>query len=164
MADSQTPSVEMMRGPMLQALLEDRFQLKVRRQTRQVPVYELRVAKGGSKLKPFDEGCRPVDFTKGNISAQLEAGGSCPIAMRDTRVDAPGQTIGDFITFVLTLLDRPVIDGTGLAGRFDIHLSLTPDDNSVISDLNATLAAAVQRQLGLKLVPAKGPGVCERPN
>jgi len=49
-----TPSVEMMQGPMLQAVLEDRFHLKVRRDTRPVPAYELTVAKGGPKLRPFD--------------------------------------------------------------------------------------------------------------
>lgn len=153
-----TPSMEMMRGPMLQALLEDRFQLKIRRETKEVPVYELTVAKGGSKLRPFDGRCTPVDFTKGNIPAQLEAEGSCPIALRNTRVDAPGETLGDFITFVLTLLDRPVIDKTGLTGRFDIHLDLPADDPSAAPDVTSTLAVALQQQLGLKLVPARGPG------
>jgi uncharacterized protein (TIGR03435 family) len=152
------PSLEMMRGPMLQALLEDRFQLKVRRETRDVRVYELTVAKGGARLRPFDGRCKPVDFTKGDIPAQLEAEGSCPIALRNTRVDAPGQTVGDFITFVLTLLDRPVIDKTGLTGRFDIHLDLPPDENAGALDETSTLAAALQQQLGLKLVPAKGQG------
>jgi bla regulator protein BlaR1 len=153
-----TPTLEMMRGPMLQALLEDRFRLKIRRETRGIPVYDLTVAKGGPKLKPFDGRCKPVDFSKGDIPAQLEAEGSCPIAMRNTRVDAPGQTIGDFITFVLSLLDRPVIDKTGLSGRFDISLEFTPDDSAGPADVTSILAVAVQQQLGLKLVPATGPG------
>lgn len=152
-----TPSMEMMRGPMLQALLEDRFQLKVHRETREIPVYELTIAKGGPKLRPFDGRCTPVDFTKGNIPAQLEAQGSCPIALRGTSVDGPGQTIGDFIAFALVLLDRPVVDKTGLTGRFDIHLDLAPDDPSAAPDATSTVAVAIQ-QLGLKLVPAKGPG------
>jgi uncharacterized protein (TIGR03435 family) len=41
----------MMRGPMLRALLEDRFALKIRRETREMPVYLLTVAKGGFKLQ-----------------------------------------------------------------------------------------------------------------
>jgi uncharacterized protein (TIGR03435 family) len=58
-------SEEMMRGPMMQALLEERFKLKLHRETREAPVYELRVAKGGPKLKPFREGtCIPWDWTK----------------------------------------------------------------------------------------------------
>jgi uncharacterized protein (TIGR03435 family) len=46
----------MMNGPMLQALLEDRFKLRIRRETREIPVYELAVAKGGLKLSPFKQG------------------------------------------------------------------------------------------------------------
>jgi uncharacterized protein (TIGR03435 family) len=152
-----TPSAAMMRGPMLQALLEDRFQLKVHRETRPVPVYDLTVAKGGPTLKPFAGGCTPVDFTK-DLPTQLEADGSCDIATRGTSVDAPGQTIDEFIKFVLTFLDRPVVDKTGLTGRFDIHLDLPADEDPAARDVTSTLAIAVQQQLGLKLTPARGPG------
>jgi bla regulator protein BlaR1 len=59
------PGQSMMRGPMLQALLEDRFKLKLRRDTREVPVYSLTVAKNGPKLQPFQEGsCVVLDFSK----------------------------------------------------------------------------------------------------
>jgi bla regulator protein blaR1 len=152
------PSAEMMSGPMMQALLEDRFQLKVHRETRDVPVYELTVAKGASRLRPFDRRCKPVDFTKGDLPAQLEATGACRIAMYGSVVEAPGQTLDDFIKFVLTVLDRPVIDKTGLTGRYDIHLDLPPSDPSGLPDITSAFAVAMQQQLGLKLVPAKGPG------
>lgn len=50
-----------MRGPMLQAPFEERFRLKVGRETREIAVYDLVVAKGGQKLKPFEEGtCTPL--------------------------------------------------------------------------------------------------------
>lgn len=55
------PGQEMMRGPMLQALLEERFKLKVHRETREVPVYALTVGKGGIKLQPFKGSCAPAD-------------------------------------------------------------------------------------------------------
>jgi uncharacterized protein (TIGR03435 family) len=56
--------VEMMQGPMLQALLEDRFQLKIHRETNGGPVYALTLAAGGSKLKPFQEGtCTKMPLT-----------------------------------------------------------------------------------------------------
>src|SRR5580658_7636377 len=55
-------SPEMMLGPMMQALLEDRFKLKMRRETREVSVYDLTVAKNGPKLKPSKEGI--CDVTK----------------------------------------------------------------------------------------------------
>ena len=61
-----TPGMEMMRGPMLQALLEDRFKLKIRRESREVPAYAMTVAKGGPKLKPFEEGsCVPFNGVGG---------------------------------------------------------------------------------------------------
>ena len=55
-------SIAMMRGPMMQALLEDRFKLKIHREDREVPVYELTLAKGRSKLRRAKEGsCIPQD-------------------------------------------------------------------------------------------------------
>jgi uncharacterized protein (TIGR03435 family) len=55
----------MMNGPMLQALLEDRFKLKLHRQTRQVPVFALTITKSGARLKPFQEGtCVPIDYAQ----------------------------------------------------------------------------------------------------
>jgi len=57
------PSEGTMMGLMLQALLEDRFKLKIRRENREVPVYALTVAKGGPKLPPFQQGsCLPSIF------------------------------------------------------------------------------------------------------
>jgi uncharacterized protein (TIGR03435 family) len=55
------PSILMMQGPMMQAVLEDRFRLKIHRETQQGPVYELALDKGSPKLKPLQEGsCTPV--------------------------------------------------------------------------------------------------------
>ena len=56
------PGTGMMRGPMLQALLEDRFALKIRRETREGRVYLMTVAKGGPKLPPFQGGCTPISL------------------------------------------------------------------------------------------------------
>lgn len=54
----------MMRGPMMQALLEERFRLRAHTETRQVPVYVMTVAEGGSKLRPTEEGsCNHLDPT-----------------------------------------------------------------------------------------------------
>ena len=50
------PSILMMEGPMMQAILEDRFKLKIHRETRQGPVYELALGKGSPKLKPLQDG------------------------------------------------------------------------------------------------------------
>jgi uncharacterized protein (TIGR03435 family) len=63
-AKAESPqSTGTMMGPMMRALLEDRFQLKIHRETRVVPVYALTVAKGGAKLQPAQEGsCISSDF------------------------------------------------------------------------------------------------------
>ena len=63
-AKAESPQSQgMMHGPMLQTLLEDRFKLKVHRETGEVPVYELTVAKGGIKMQHLKErSCTPVDF------------------------------------------------------------------------------------------------------
>jgi uncharacterized protein (TIGR03435 family) len=68
-----SPRTETMNGPMLQALLEDRFKLRAHRETREVPVYLLTVAKGGIKLQKVDEGsCVPLDMDR--VQAVLEQG------------------------------------------------------------------------------------------
>jgi len=165
----------LMHGPMLQALLEDRFQLKVHRATRDTPVYALTLAKGGAKLQPFKEGsCNPYD-----IAAMFPPPPppENPCRSRGTMeggmltVDAQATTLDDFARFVLGVMDRPVINKTGIQGRFDFHLEYAPDETSspaVPSALpRASIASepsgppiftAVQQQLGLRLDPKKGPG------
>ena len=95
-------SFEMMRGPMLQALLEDRFKLRIHRSTRQVPIYALVVAKGGPKHRlaaPFSPDGKGGTSTYGQTLAGISAEFS---ALLDTRVD----------------------DRTGIEGIFDIHLDV----------------------------------------
>lgn len=69
-------SQEIMRGPMLQALLEERLKLRVHWETREVPVYRLTVAKGGPKLQSFKEGsCIPFNFS--HIAAHADPNQTC---------------------------------------------------------------------------------------
>lgn len=85
-------------------------------------------------------------------------------------MDAEGSTLSDFSKLLNLILDRPVIDKTGIAGRFDIYLEfssdqvtpgllgLAPDAPATASDpTGPTIFTAIQEQLGLKLEPAKGP-------
>ncbi len=160
-------SFEMMNGPMLQALLEDRFKLKIHRETREVPVYALVVAKGGHKLQPFKEGsCTPIDINKftpppdsNNCHARGTKKGS------NQEVNAQGMRVDDFSRIFLNgALDRPVIDKTGITGRFDFHLEYAPDEATPFLPAapdpagGPSIFTALQEQLGLKLEPAKGPG------
>lgn len=123
---------ETMNGPMLQALLEERFKLKVHLETKEMPVYELTVAKGGLKAPRFAPGsCTPIDWSRPLETLDLSPGPN-PCANSNR-------------------LDRPVIDKTGLAGLFNFRMQYVPEDGPYLFDV-------LQRQLGLRLMPARGPG------
>jgi uncharacterized protein (TIGR03435 family) len=160
-------SRELMNGPMLQSLLEDRFKLKIHRETREVPVYALNVGKAGSKLRPFKEGgCVLFDFDRGFY--ELPPGGKFCDALIGGR---PGFTItleaqGASTALIGWLLghyvDRPIVDRTGLAGMFDAHMEFLPEQTagqalSLDPAGGASIFTAVREQLGLSLDPSKGP-------
>jgi uncharacterized protein (TIGR03435 family) len=172
------PAATLLYGPMLQGLLEDRFQLKIHRETTQVPMYALTVAKVGLKLKPINaEDC-----------TQLEPGqGMKPIGADDKPycgwvgwpIHGPNRTlVGGGITLArlahelgALILDRNVMDHTGISGIYNIRLEYAPDENTRCfgppqfcavdpnSDIppGATIFTALEQQLGLKLEPIKGP-------
>lgn len=167
-AKPETPQRRgIMNGPMLQALLEDRFKLSLHREVKEVPVYALTVAKSGPKLQPSREGsCIAVEFD--NLPPPTAPGQPEPVFCGMSEVTEKGYklfrtTIADFATEFSARLDRPVVDKTGIAGTFDIHLNVSPADlypNDSTSDPYAVFDAvrvAVQK-LGLKLDRAKGPG------
>lgn len=176
-----TPGQDVMRGPMLQALLEDRFKLKIRRETREVPVYNLTVAKNGPKLQPSPEGSctafEAFDFTKpptgqGPICAGRMLGPLKPILTWRVR----GGSLDDLARSLGADLDRIVINKTGIPGKFDFRLEFSPDETTVgLNSLRTpdgplvspsspsdpaggpSIFTAIQEQLGLKLESAKGP-------
>jgi uncharacterized protein (TIGR03435 family) len=164
----------MMRGPMLQTLLEDRFKLKIHHETREVPAYALTVAKGGLKLHPFQEGsCIPRDFTvldqfPPQPFPELPPGQKyCGIGGTEkganVTLDATAMSIDNFIKYSLPGLDRPVVNKTGITGLFDFHLEYAPDEPTAAGATPAEVAGpsiftALERQLGLKPEPAKAPG------
>jgi uncharacterized protein (TIGR03435 family) len=160
---------EMMNGPMMQALLEDRFKLKVHRETREIPVYALTVAKGGVKLKPFKEGsCTPIDFAKltlATLDSRVPGVDYCRNVGRRTggieTYDAQGTSLDEFCILQFGRMDRPVINRTGIAGLFDIYLEFAPgatDPDAASDPAGPSIFTALQQQLGLKLERAQGPG------
>ena len=157
---------------MLQSLLEDRFQLKLHHENREGPVYELVIAKGGHRLKPV-RGC--VTFDPNHLPRQTGPGekpvnycGRMSRGGDDSRRTAEGTgvditpTIGmltpSLIGLLSEVLDRTVINKTGLVGAFDFHLEwahqLTPVQSA---NDGRSIFTAVQEQLGLKIEAAKGP-------
>ncbi|SPE43530.1 membrane hypothetical protein [Candidatus Sulfopaludibacter sp. SbA3] len=155
-----TPGFATMRGPMLQALLEERFRLKIHSASREVPVYALTVAKGGPKLQPTSPGsCVPLDYSLPAPYPQF-----CGTPKRgEPGLRLIGATMADLCKMlsVPEMMERPVIDKTGIAGTFDIQIPGpgelhrgVPDDPSSSA---FELQSAIQK-LGLKLESAKGPG------
>jgi uncharacterized protein (TIGR03435 family) len=152
------PSILMMEGPMMQTILEDRFELKIHRETRQGPVYELALGEGYPKLKPLQDGsCTPVVI--GRPLPKLPDGQHLcrnMVSLDSPRaLDIEAGTLGSFAGLLGMALDRPVVDKTGIRGYFEIHLVFSPGDGAVPD--TSGISQAIQEQLGLRLVPATGP-------
>lgn len=153
-------SPEMMQGPMMQRLLEERFKLKLHRETREGPVYNLTVAK--SKLRPFKDGSCTNMPVPGMPRVELKQRDHfCKFSIDAVTgsIDAEGSTVGEFISLLMLAVDRQVVDKTGLGGRFDIHIDFTPlqKDAADPSAEHPSIFTAVQAQLGLKLESGRGP-------
>ena len=101
------------RALMLQALLADRFQLKMHYESREQPIYALVIAKGGARLKQS-----PPDKTSGSSSWSSSG-----------QIDTRGMPIEEFAFRLSDILGRVVVDKTGLTGKYDIHLKWTPDES-----------------------------------
>ena len=133
-----------MGGPMLQVLLEERFKLKLRREVRQEPVYELRVAQGGFKLQPLKDGeCEARVAPFGGLEAlerfqaraelqnqgkptPLWECGSVRIASGPARtVNLDGMPVYELTNYLS--LDRIILDKTGIQGLFDISVTYGAD-------------------------------------
>jgi uncharacterized protein (TIGR03435 family) len=141
---------------MIQTMLEDRFKLKMHRETRTLPGYELVIAKGGPRMEKISgEPKRPRGgmFMPGHFEISSQ----------------PISDLASALSRVLLLFEGEksrfhVVDKTGLEGLYDIKLRWTPDLSKApgfpkeeADQSGITLFDAIQDQLGLKLVPAKIP-------
>jgi bla regulator protein blaR1 len=151
---------------MLQAMLADRFKLAVHRETKEVPIYEMTVARNGPKFKPSEAtGLSDIRQKHPNAVNAIALGGAAV-----TPGANPGQqlifgvTMPAFATFLSTLVGRPVQDKTGLTSKYDItyqmDLSPSPQEGAGTAappgDLSSQILTIVQEQLGLQLKSAKG--------
>jgi uncharacterized protein (TIGR03435 family) len=135
-ANSKTPPTPEMRQ-MLQALLAERFQLKLHREPRKESVYSLVVAKGGLKLT------ESKDTTQQPFVGFLPAGLRGQNATMDLLVERLARIVG-----------RPVLNRTGVRGNFDFLIEYPPDDAG--TDTEARLISALQEQVGLKFETQPG--------
>jgi uncharacterized protein (TIGR03435 family) len=177
-----TPDEAITRGPMLQALLEDRLKLRVHSESREIPVYELTVASGGPKLKRAQEescipwGQRPASTPPPAREERTASNMPCGLFIRSQRnegLDVNGTTIAHLCRNFSAVLDRDVVDKTGIEGLFDVYLDIPPEPRPADDaagagpsvppgrpDPERTLAAAkaALQKLGLRLETAKAAG------
>jgi uncharacterized protein (TIGR03435 family) len=121
----------------IQALLADRFNLKIHRETKDLPIYSLVVGKNGPKL------------TK-NIDAPGPGA-----TMGSGQLKGSKISMSILASMLAQLLDRTVRDDTGISGDFDVKLDWSPGQTADVD--GPSVFTALQEQLGLKLNPQKGP-------
>ena len=163
----------------LQSLLEDRFQLKFHRETRELPAYELTIAKGGSKVKLSEDQSpiKPPDPGDPQKPPQIiRPGGPMPrrsMMIGMGNLEANGVEFASFVQMLSQQLGRTVVDKTGIKGLVDLKLQWTPEMGQHTTPFGPSPAGvepppasdpsgpsiftAVQEQLGLKLESIKGP-------
>jgi uncharacterized protein (TIGR03435 family) len=143
---------------MLRALLAERFKLTFYREQKEMSIYALTIAKGGSKLKEstvfpdsLPEGPSPLIFV---------------VSPQSLKLPARYATMAELASvFQRATLERPVVDQAGLTGRYDFDLEFAIDETLFGGALgkgsdnpaNPPLFAAIREQLGLKLEATRGP-------
>jgi uncharacterized protein (TIGR03435 family) len=167
---------------MLQNMLAERFKLALHRDKKEMQMYELVVAKGGSKLKASVEAPpKPPDADADKKRApepmKLAADGypavtgtGMAVMYNKARIVHPKQTMEALAMTLSSQVGRPVADATGLSGKFDITIfwdtgssrRSSPDGTTPLAgasdpDAGPSLMVAIQEQLGLKLESKKGP-------
>ncbi|HEX3746839.1 MAG TPA: TIGR03435 family protein [Bryobacteraceae bacterium] len=134
---------------MLRSLLEERFHLQFRRETRQLPSLRLEIAKNGPKLAT----ARPEDADH-KWGTRVDRG----------LLEMSGATMPMLVFWLSSQLNLPVVDNTGLTGTYDLRLEWAQDvkladagGDPSSTDGEQSIFAAVEAQLGLKLVAVKSP-------
>jgi uncharacterized protein (TIGR03435 family) len=163
--EGRAPKLELM----IRSMLIERFKLAAHRETRDVSVFALTLAKKGPKLTPVEQGsCDPAlpPFPVGGQTA-----GQKPPCMQGINVNQKSHfhvfgnaiSLNVFCQLLSGGLDRPVIDRTGISGFFDIQLEAAVDGTIFqnfplkADEPAASVFTAIQEQLGLKLDSVKEP-------
>jgi len=147
---------------MMQALLEERFELKSHLEKKDFPVYALHVAAAGLKAAaiPSDAPADPAEvkaaqtFTRSGsgqgISVDLGRGSSFNFA--DNRFAAKKVTMASLAAMLERFVDRPVLDMTGVNGSYDIEFDLAPEDYRVMLIRAAVAAGLVMSPNALRVL------------
>jgi uncharacterized protein (TIGR03435 family) len=131
---------------MLQKLLADRFALQFHHDKRNLSIYALTIAKGGPRLTANTTG------RDGQPDESSSADGS------ERSMKFSNSTMADLTLEMEFYVGKPIVDQTGLPGRYNFTLTWTRDDDpQQAPDAPPGLFTAIQEQLGLKLEAKKGP-------
>jgi uncharacterized protein (TIGR03435 family) len=163
---------------MMQALLEQRFKLECRRQSKDLPVYVLTVGKGPLKLKESvadpdasaPTGNVDVSGRRTDKGSVVSLGPGASVTDKDGRLDFKGVTIDQLLNSIERYVDRPVFDKTGLTGVYDVTIQYSVEELRTLLRVTApgvtvpdSAAASFPgsipnsfESLGLKLEPRPG--------
>ena len=154
---------------MVQDLLKERFGLQFHREKKEMPVFELTVAKGGPKLKesveeaPKDSAAPPAPSGPLKLAADgyPDLGKNFTMAWMNGRArwQDPKGTMAGFASMLAGQLSRPVFDATGLKGTYQMSLFWAAESrgpNADEAEPGPTIYVAIQEQLGLKLEQKQG--------
>jgi uncharacterized protein (TIGR03435 family) len=152
---------------MIKALLADRFHLKLHKESKEFPVYGLVVTKGGSKLKESKEdadgaaigiaaGNANVNASGGPEGVNISLGGGSFFSFADNRIEAKKLDMPRFAETIARFTDRPVVDMTGLTGRYDFTIDVTTEDYNAMRVRSAISAGVVLPPQAMRALEASG--------
>jgi uncharacterized protein (TIGR03435 family) len=167
---SGQPSRTLMRGPMLQTLLENRFKLKVRPENRDLPIYALTMGPGPVKMPKVDEtACVARDTSKRPVPGVADPNTQkpfCQTIIRGASSIAGSMTAQELTDAIGSFVERHVVNQTNLSGIFSVHLEFAAEGRgpAAAAAIRAptpggavSIFTAIQEQLGLRLEPSRGP-------
>jgi uncharacterized protein (TIGR03435 family) len=143
MTDEQRNQFQQQMLGKLRTMLADRFQLRVHRETKEMPVFALVVTKNGPKIVKSAD-----DFTpRSGLSVRRNAGGKTELTGTQVPLAFLARQLSNQV-------GRPVVDKTGLKGTFDFKTAFAPD----LGDSDGpSIFTALEEDLGLRLDPQRGP-------
>lgn len=152
---------------MLQALLADRFKVKLHHETKEFPVYALLVAKGGVKIKEspataegdIDPSKLPVNVnvSGGREGTTVSLGRGSYFSMGNNRIQAHKLPMIGFADMLARFVDRPVVDMTDMKGLYDFTVEFSPEDFHAMMIRGAVTAGVTLPPEALRLLEG-GPG------
>lgn len=147
--------------PMLEALLRERFAFKYHRETRELPAFVLTLDRSGHKLKPTEAKMisRPDGTQRLERSMQFMPFNGAN-GQRMLRLKVVNLTLAELAEKLSSMLNRPVVDQTGLPGGFDFEMEYAADPDNLRPGAELTgpeLFTALHEQAGLRLESTRSP-------